>query len=304
MDEATKETSEPRPLEGATAELPHDRVTVERFRQAFPRARWSDRLHAWFVPGRTAERRIGRWLAEMEAEAGRFADEKGRDAFAFEPIESRYLEVGPATLQIRTPYSRTVINEVRQIPYARWDVDHRLWTVPYRSFAELRQRWPAIEAAAARSEPEARRARRVAIKGTEEEEASKVRMMERRRKRYPVPPDDAPPFDRAIGTHIGIVFFTRTDGEIADPATVTGFYFAAAAGEDYVWASWRLGTLEELVTTWPARTLPEKSERDRGWWIPTLEELRIARRDARSRLRTKKRKQRDNPSSERPADSV
>ncbi len=300
MAEATKDTTEPPAREGATADLPHDRITVERFRQAFPRARWSDRHNAWFVPGRTAQKRIGRWLAEMEAEADRFADDKGRDAYAFEPIESRYLEAAPATLQIRTPYSRAVIDEIRGIPLARWDADRRLWTVPYRSFAELRQRWPVIEAAAKRSEPDARRARREAIKGTEEEELSKGRMRERRRTRYPVPADDPPPFDRAIGTHVGVVFFTRTDGELADPTTVAAFYFAAADGEDYVWISWRRGTLEELVTTWPARAPPGQGERYRGWWIPTLEELRNARRDARA----KERKQKDKRASERPADSA
>jgi hypothetical protein len=301
MDE-TKETSAPR--EGATTDLPHDRMTVERFRQAFPRARWSDRLNAWFVPGRTAEKRIGRWLAEMETEADRFADEKGRDAFAFEPIVSRYLEAARAAFQIRTPYSRTVVNEIREIPNARWDADRRLWTVPYRSFEELRQRWPAIESAAERSEPEARRARREAIKGIDEDEASKARVRERRLKRYPVPADVPPPFGRAIGTHIGIVFFTGTHGELADPETVGAFYFAPSDGEEYVWASWRKGTLEELVTTWPARTPPVEHELDRGWWMPTLDELRIARRDAKSRRRAEERKQKDRPSSERTTDSA
>ncbi|WP_049735719.1 hypothetical protein [Rhizobium ecuadorense] len=303
MDDATKEPSTPLPREGATTDLPHDRITVRRFREAFPRARWSDSLNAWFVPGRTAEKRIGRWLAEMEAEADRFADDKGRDAFAFEPIESRYLEPAPATFQIRTPYSRTVVNEIREIPLARWDDDRRLWTVPYRSFEELRQHWPAIEAAAERSEPEARRARREAIKGTEEDEASKARMRERRRKRYPVPADDGPPFQRAIGTHAGVVFFIGTDGELADPATIGNFYFPAAEGEEYVWVSWRSGSLEELVTTWPAKTPPDQIELTRGWWMPTLDELRIARRDAKSRRRARERKQKDTTSVERPADS-
>lgn len=59
------------------------------------------------VPGRTGEKRIGRWLAEMEAEAEAFADEKGRDGFAFDPIESRYLEAGRSDLRferhIRAP---------------------------------------------------------------------------------------------------------------------------------------------------------------------------------------------------------
>ncbi|PDT01622.1 hypothetical protein [Rhizobium chutanense] len=288
--------------EGATTDLPHDRITVELFRQAFPRARWSDRLNAWFVPGRTAGKRIGRWMAEREAEADRFADERGRDAFAFEPIDSRYLEAAPAFLQIRTPFSRTVVNEIREIPYARWDDDRRLWTVPYRSLEELRQRWPAIEAAAERNEPEARRARREATKGTDEDETSKARTRERRRRRYPVPADDAPPIDRAIGTHVGVVFFTGTDGELADRATIDAFYFPAENGEEYVWASWRSGSLEELVTTWPARTPPDQHELDRGWWMPTLEELRIARRDAKSRRRAKERRDKDKSSGERTAD--
>jgi len=242
MDEEAKHISDPPSRGGATTDLPHDRITVERFRRAFPRARWSDRLNAWFVPGRTAQKRIGRWLAEMEAEADRFADEKGRDAFAFEPIESRYLEAAPAILEIRTPYSRTVVDEIREIPHARWDADRRLWTVPYRSIEQLRQRWPAIEAAAERSEPEARRARRQAIKDTEEGKVFKARTAERRRKRYPVPADDAPPFERAIGTHIGVIFFIGTDGELADRATIDTFYFPAADGEEYVWASWRPGS--------------------------------------------------------------
>ncbi|TCU12676.1 hypothetical protein EV132_115112 [Rhizobium sullae] len=92
MEKEPNDTAPSKPRVGATADLPHDRITVQRFRESFPRARWSDSLKAWFVPGRTAERRIGRWRAEMEAEADAFADEKDRDAFAFDPIESRYLE--------------------------------------------------------------------------------------------------------------------------------------------------------------------------------------------------------------------
>jgi hypothetical protein len=118
----------------------------------------------------------------LEAEAEAFADQKGWDAFAFDPIESRYLEAGHNFIQIRTPYSRTVLNEIREIPFARWEAERRLWIVPYRSFDELRRRWPAIGGAAERNEPEMRKARREALKGTEEEEASKARTRERRRK--------------------------------------------------------------------------------------------------------------------------
>lgn len=297
---SNKAASAPHP--GATTELPHDRVTVQRFRAAFPRARWSDRLNAWFVPGKTAERRIDRWRAETETEADAFADEKGRDAFAFDPIESRYLEAAPSSFQIRTPYSRSIVNEIREISFARWDAGWRLWTVPYRSFDELRRRWPAIEAAAERNEPERRRARREAIKGTEEHEALKARARERRQKRYPVPASDGPPFQRAVGTHVGVVFFTGTHGEVADPTTVNAFYFPAKSVGEYIWASWRPGSLEELVATWPARTSPGRPEVDRGWWLPTLDELRNARRNARSRMRARQRRKKE-PSTERAAEN-
>lgn len=293
--------------------LPHRRALARRprcltiasqcsaFAKPFP-ARWSDRLNAWFVPERTAERRIGRWFAEMEAEAEAFADEKGRDAFAFDPIESHYLEAGPSSFQIRTPYSRTIVNEIRELPFARWDADRRLWTVPYRSFDELRRRWPTIEMAAERNEPEMRKARREAIKCTEEDEAYKARLRERRRKRYPVPANDGPPLERAVSTHVGVVFFTGTGGELADTAAIDAFYFSARRDENYVWASWRSGSLEELVTTWPARTSPGRQELERGWWLPTLDELRTARRNAKSRRRTRERREKE-ASSERTAEN-
>ena len=195
------------------------------------------------------------------------------------------------SFRVRTPYSRTIVNEIREIPFARWDADRRLWTVPYRSFDELCRRWPAIEAAAARNEPEVRQARREALKGTDEEKASKARLRERRRKRYPVPSDDVAPFERAISTHAGVIIFTGTDGELADPVTVNTFYFPAGQSKEHIWASWRPGSLEELVTTWPARTPPGERERARGWWLPDLDELRIARRKARSKRRTQQRRQ-------------
>ncbi|WP_312223691.1 hypothetical protein [Rhizobium rhizoryzae] len=297
------ERSEKETPVGATMDLPHDRMTVERFREAFPRARWSESRKAWFVPGCTAQRRIGRWLAEIEAEADAFADDKGRDAFAFDPIESRYLEAGTTALLIRTPYSRTLVSEIREIPDARWDADRRLWSVPYRSYEDLRSRWPGIEAIAARSEPEARKERREAIRGTEEEEAVKARSRERRRKRYPVPSDQLPPLDRAISTFVGIVVFAAFDGELADAETIESFYFSPTAGSDYLWVSWRPGTLDELVTTWPARSDPTAEERQRGWWQPTIEGLRTARRDARSREKARQRRL-EGASPDEPTDSI
>ncbi|WP_438754480.1 hypothetical protein [Pararhizobium sp. O133] len=269
---------------GAIAEVPFDRLTVERFREAFPRARWSDATKAWFVPGKTASRRIGSWLALMEAEADAHADEKGRDAYDFEPIVSPYLEIGKAGFRIRTPYSRTVVDELRQVSFARWDGDLRIWHVPFRSFEDLRRRWPTIEAAAMRNEPDARKAHRETARGSEEEKLAKARSAERRKRRHPVPADDPPPFDRPIATSNGIVVFTGTHGEFVEPVIRSTFY-PAVASNDLIFADWRRATLEELVATWPARTTTSESEHARGWWFPVLDELRPARREARRRER-------------------
>lgn len=75
MDEETTDKPDPPSREGATTDLPPDRITVKRFREAFPRARWSDRLNAWFVPGRpqrsasedsTSRRRASKVMANQK----------------------------------------------------------------------------------------------------------------------------------------------------------------------------------------------------------------------------------------------
>lgn len=228
--------------------------------------------------GRTASRRIGRWLAEIEAEADAHADAKGRDAFVFDPIDSPYLELGKAGLRIRTPYSKTVVDELREVPFSRWDGDLRIWHVPFRSYEELRRRWPEIEAAARRNEPEERRRRAEDRKGTEQDMRSKLRSAERKRHRYPLRSDDLPPIGRPVVIAYGIVVFTEVSGELVDPDVVVDVY--PGITEDHVWGYWRPPTFEELVRTWPAKMLPIQNAE---WWLPTIEELRPARRTARSR---------------------
>lgn len=285
-DDVQTSQDEEAPVE--TVSFPFDRMTVQRFRETFPRARWSDTLRAWTVPGKTARRRIDGWLAREAARADVFAAEKGRDAYAFEPILSPYLDVIKTGFRIRTPFSRTVVEELRQVPFARWNGELRVWEVPFASYDELQHRWDAIEAAAKRAEPEERRKRAEARRGSEDEAKARRRSAERRRHRLPVPADDLPPVDRPVATSAyGIVVVTDITGEVVDPDPVAEFYPDARA-ED-VWATWRLPTLEELIHTWPARTVAGEPERRRGWWQPDIEELREARRTARSRERRKAR---------------
>lgn len=260
---------------GADVSFPFDRMTVEQLRKRFPRARWSEARQAWFVPGPTASRRFTRWLAELEAEADAFADAKGRDAFEFDPIASVYLELGRAGFRINTPYSRTVVEKLREIPYSRWDSDLKLWHVPYRSYRELKDRWPEIEEAARRNEPEERRRRAEERKGIEQEAKSKARTAERKRRRYPVNIDKLPPLGRVIAVQYGLVVFEQITGELVEPDVVGEFY--PGATDDHVWGTWRKPTFEELVQAWPSKT-PAADGAER--WQPTIEELRPARRAA------------------------
>ena len=267
---------------GATAAFPYDRMTVERFREAFPRARWRDDLGAWFVPGTRAERRLNAWMGREWSGVLAFADQRGRDAFAFEPIASPYLEVGDGFV-VRTPYSRAVIAELRAVSWARWDPAEKAWRVPFRSFEELRRRWPAIEAAARLAEPEARRKRQESRTASPEDGEKQAEAAERRRHRYPVPDDALPPLDRVLMTHAGPVVFEAITGELVNPALATRFYPGVAPGRATpVWAAWRRPSHAELVGAWPARTPPGPCDLARGWWQPTIEVLREERRRAAS----------------------
>ena len=267
-----------------TVSFPFDRMTVARFRGLFPRARWSDRLQAWTVPGKTARKRIDRWLASEAGRRSPFDEEKGRDAYEWEPILSPYLQVYDQGFRIRTPFSRTVVDELRQVPFARWNGDDRVWEIPFASYDDLQHRWETIEEAAKRNEPDERRKRAEARKGTAEEAKARRRTSERRKRRLPAPSGDLPPMERPVMTSVyGIVAVTDITGELVDPHEVAEFY--SDAEDEHVWCAWRLPDLDELIHTWPARKEASPYERHRGWWQPTLDELRDARRTARSRQR-------------------
>ncbi len=276
---------------GIEATFPYDRGLVQRFMNAFPRARWREKEAAWFIPGVTAERRLARWLDRELPAGGDYGDAKGRDAFAFDPIVSPYLEVAD-DLRIRTPYSRTVVDQMRAIPWSWWDGDTRAWRVPVRSYEELWRRWPVIEAAARRNEPEERRRRRLAEWDPEAQRRAAVLAAERRRHRYPVAAGDLPPFGRPVMTErFGMVVFTGTEGELAEPPDGAAIYPHLAPGVvDHVWATWRRPELDELIGVWASRAAAGPAERARGWWTPTREELRQARREARVRDRIRERR--------------
>ncbi len=267
---------------GATAAFPYDRMTVERFRAAFPRARWRDDLGAWFVPGTTAERRLNAWSSREWTGILAHADERGRDAFAFEPLASPYLEVADE-LVVRTPYSRTVVAELRTVPWAWWDPASKAWRVPFRSLEELRQRWPAIEDAARQAEPEERRKREASRRASPEHAERLAEAAERRRNRYPVPEDALPPLGRVLMTHVGPAVFEAVTGEVVEAAVAARFYPSVAVGSGaLVWATRRRPTQEELIRAWPAREEAGPAETTRGWWQPTIEVLREERRRAAS----------------------
>jgi hypothetical protein len=262
---------------GAYASFPYDRGLVKRFRSAFPRARWQEE-GCWFVPGVRAAARLNSWIAAELADLDRHGDAKGRDDFAFEPLSSRYLEPAGDDLLVRTPYSRTVVEELRAVPWARWDPEAKAWRVPYRSYDELRRRWPAIEDAAARNEPEARKAR------TREplDEATKRRRTEQRRRRYPVPAAMLPPPGEPVATGFGVLVFDEVTGEEVDAEAAIAFPHVEGRAADFTWGHWRLPTFRELRRLRPAAARDPDAD-TRGWWPPTDDDV-DARRDTLRRV--------------------
>lgn len=274
---------------GAFAHFPYDRDLVRRFREAFPRARWRGEEQGWFVPGTTAVQRLETWMAQELQNFDRHADAKGRDAYLFEPLESSYLTIG-SDLRIRTPYSHTIVETLRSIPWAHWNPDEKIWHVPFRSYEELRSKWPVIEEAARRNEPAERKRRRDEQRQHGASPVSPIQT-ERRRRRYPVPGDDLPPVETPVMTlSWGVVVFEDIDHHVVGKGLDRSLY--PHATEDpgrYVWAYWRMPTLEETYRARPAREAEAPSLREsRGWWLPDRGELQERAR----RLRELERAQR------------
>ena len=131
---------------------------------------------------------------------------------------------------------------MREVPWAWWDSEHRLWHVPYRSWEELRRRWSDIEEAARRNEPEKKRRRAEEQRGSQEQLKTAARAKERKLRRYPVPLGDLPPIDRVLMTRWGAVTFTDITGECVDEGPANSYGFDEQQAKTLVWASWRSPT--------------------------------------------------------------
>lgn len=275
--------------EGAWVKFPFDRGLVDRFQARFRRARFSDDRSAWFLPGKTAHDRFDRWLDRESAAHSPYDDERGRDAAVFDPISSDYIETNADELVVLTPYSRTVVEQMRAIPFAAWDADTKTWRIPFRSYEHLRRRWETIEAAAERNEPHVRKFREVERRGSDQELKSRARNNERRKHRHPLAADDLPPLDTPVHSRFwGIIVFTDIHGEIVDVNNIDGVYEGLPV-IDLVWGSWRSAKLDELVATWPQRRRNPVGK-EALWWRPSIDELQISRKAARSlELRAQKR---------------
>ncbi|HEU6442323.1 MAG TPA: hypothetical protein VFF38_08170 [Microvirga sp.] len=277
---------------GAFAHFPYDRDLVRRFREAFPRARWRGEEQGWFVPGTTAVQRLDTWMGQELETLDRHADEKGRDAYLFEPLESAYLTIGD-DLRILTPYSRTIVETLRSIPWARWNPDEKVWHVPFRSYEELRSKWPVIEEAARRNEPAERKKRREEQRQHGASPVSPIQI-ERRRRRYPVPGDDLPPVETPLMTFSwGVVVFEEIDHHVIGEVLDSRIYpHATEAPGRYVWAHWRMPTLQEIYRMRPAREAEDRSLcESRGWWLPNRGELQERARRLREMERAQRARQ-------------
>ncbi|MGY2051605.1 hypothetical protein [Methylobacterium sp. JK268] len=264
---------------GVLVAMPFDRDLIARFRETFPTAKFRRAKRLWFVPGTTAERRVDAWIGRELSARDAHGDEKGRDAFAFEPLTSRYLDPAPEGLIVRTPYSRTVVETLRGVSAAHWDPALRAWRVPWRAYEALKAVWPVIEAAAARNEPEAKRARREAARDPAAERER------RRRRRSPVPADDPPPLGVPVETAaFGVVVFEALDAEPIGPEDLAGAVTPLPRGRAYLWGWWRMPSVRDLAEIVPAA---RPDDVRRGWWPATREGLETRRRRLRETERAR-----------------
>ena len=266
MTEAPFTVEERADKPGAYAGFPFDREMIGRFRATFSRARFRRKESRWLVPGTTAARRVQAWIDGELASRDAYADAKGRDAFAFDPLASRFLEVGD-DLVVRTPYSRAIIDRLRALPAARWDPPARAWRMPFRAYEALRAAWPAIEAEAVEAESRVARPRT-----TEERETARRLAADRRRRRHLIALDDPPPLGEPVATEgFGVVVFEGIDLEPSEPGGGLG------------WGHWRFPTWRELAEIEPAA----EADRARRWWPPTATDLAERRRRLREGERAK-----------------
>jgi hypothetical protein len=172
------------------------------------------------------------------------------------------------------------------VRWAWWDGDIKAWHVPFRSWEDLQKRWLTIEAAAERNEPVEQQRRQRDRRGTPEQLEAAAMEIEKKRRRYPVPDETLPPLDQVVMTYLGALMFTDVTGELVDGKVAKLFYpEVLAVGTSLVWATWRKPTHEELIRAWPARWAVDGRDRAKGWWQPTIEELRDERRKAASAAR-------------------
>lgn len=139
-----------------------------------------------------------RWLALEADRRARYDEERGRDTFEFEPILSPYLQVLDSGFRIRTPYSRTVGDELRQVPFAPWNGDDKVWEIPFASYDSSTNGRRSRKPRSGQSRKNAGSVPRPA--GREEEAKAKRRTTERKKRGLPVSSDDLPALGRPVAT--------------------------------------------------------------------------------------------------------
>lgn len=136
---------------------------------------------------------------------------------------------------------------------------------PFPQFEELRKRWPAIEAAALRSEPEERRRRQDERKAAPDFARVRAAASEKHRRRYPVLADTLPPLDRPLLSHEGAVTFVEITIDVVAPEIARERYpWSSEAAGDLIWALWWRPSHDECMRAWPSSNAADAAERTRG----------------------------------------
>jgi len=117
--------------------------------------------------------------------ASRSAEERARDALAFDPLPaSDWVRLEETYIAIKTNYSEPLSRLLRSLPASKWMPVEREWRIPYTSADALRENIPTLNELAAKAKENADRETELRKQREAERAAARLReQQERERKR-------------------------------------------------------------------------------------------------------------------------
>lgn len=248
--------------DGVLVRFPKDREMIASLKKTFPRARWNPGATAWLVEGKTAEKRVAKWMAEIRdaKAAAEKAEADARANLAEDAVRSRYVAKWSAGWRVSTPYDDAIVRLLRSIPSASFHREEKggYWLVPFRDTALLAEVLPRIEALAdpimaeRKKERERREAEKAELRAeyAREREARDVERSAHRANRFVVLLEDLPETGKPVrmfGRPVVVESFGKTFRVNEDMPSMWGSHLLGHEGRCCCYAYWREAAVDEVA---------------------------------------------------------